>query len=135
VKGPELPVRHSIQYKPQTECREVHQDHHYRKHPQPHDHSDAEMERDRRNQPDWPGLCRPDEKGITHFDPGKPETETRHQISGESHVNFLASLTISAKLDGVGAVLQPWIIAFERPLLLTHIATTESVSLCVQMKS
>jgi hypothetical protein len=31
-------------------------------------------------------------------------------------------------------VFQPWIITGEQPGLLTHIAATESVSLCVQMK-
>jgi len=45
------------------------------------------------------------------------------------------SLTISAKPDGVGAVSQPWILAGERSGLLTHIATTESVSLFERMKS
>jgi hypothetical protein len=42
--------------------------------------------------------------------------------------------TISAKPDGVGAALQPWILAGERSGLLTRTAT-ESVSLWVRMKS
>jgi hypothetical protein len=46
------------------------------------------------------------------------------------------SLTISAKRVGLGAAAQPWILAGEQSSLLTRIAaTTESVSLCVQMKS
>jgi hypothetical protein len=44
------------------------------------------------------------------------------------------TLIISAKPVGVGAALQPWVPTGERSGLLTHIATTESVSLCVRMK-
>jgi hypothetical protein len=46
-----------------------------------------------------------------------------------------SSLTISAKQDGVGAASQRLIPTGERSSLLTHIATTESVSLCERMKS
>jgi hypothetical protein len=45
------------------------------------------------------------------------------------------SLTISAKPVGVGAASQQWIPAGEECGLRTHIAITESVSLCGQMKS
>jgi len=48
---------------------------------------------------------------------------------------FQGEQTISAKPVGVGAASQPWIPTGERSSLLTHIATTERVSLCVQMKS
>jgi hypothetical protein len=44
-------------------------------------------------------------------------------------------LTTSAKRVGVGAAFQPWIVASERSSLQTRIATTESGSLCVRMKS
>jgi hypothetical protein len=42
---------------------------------------------------------------------------------------------LSAKPVGVGAASQPWIATGERSGLLTHTAMTESVSLCVLMKS
>jgi hypothetical protein len=45
------------------------------------------------------------------------------------------SPTISAKPDGVGAVPQPWIPMGERFGLPTYIATMESVSLCVPIRS
>jgi hypothetical protein len=46
-----------------------------------------------------------------------------------------SSLTISAKLDGVGAACQPSIIRGEQSGLPTRIAATESASLCEPMKS
>jgi hypothetical protein len=46
-----------------------------------------------------------------------------------------SSLIISAKPDGVGAASQRLIPTGERSELPTHIATTESVSLCMRMKS
>ncbi|HTL78536.1 MAG TPA: hypothetical protein VL136_03940 [Candidatus Babeliales bacterium] len=42
---------------------------------------------------------------------------------------------ISAKPVGVEAASQPWILKGEQCGLLTRIATTESISLCVRMKS
>jgi hypothetical protein len=39
------------------------------------------------------------------------------------------------KCVGAGAVCQPWIPPGEQSGLLTRIATTESISLCVRMKS
>src|SRR4029078_1479087 len=44
-------------------------------------------------------------------------------------------LTSSAKPVGLGAVWQLWTCTGEQSLSLTHIATTESVSLCTRMKS
>jgi len=46
-----------------------------------------------------------------------------------------SSVTISVKPVGVGAVSQRLIPLGERSSLQTHIATTESVSLCERMKS
>jgi hypothetical protein len=46
-----------------------------------------------------------------------------------------SSPTISAKPDEVEAGFQPSILAGEQSGLQTHIVTTESVLLCVQMKS
>jgi hypothetical protein len=46
-----------------------------------------------------------------------------------------ASLTISAKSDGLGAAWQPWVLGGERSGLQTRIATTESVTLCMLIKS
>jgi hypothetical protein len=48
---------------------------------------------------------------------------------------ILSSLTISAKPVGVGVASQPWILGDERSSLLTRIAMTESVLLCVPMRS
>jgi hypothetical protein len=45
------------------------------------------------------------------------------------------SLTISAKLDGVGAVCQPWTATGKQSGLQTRVAATESVSLCERMKA
>jgi hypothetical protein len=42
---------------------------------------------------------------------------------------------ISAKPVGVGDAYQPWMPTSEQSGLLTRIAATESVSLCVRMKS
>jgi hypothetical protein len=54
----------------------------------------------------------------------------------EESLAFHESLaTISAKPGGVGAASQQWIPTGEQSLLLTRIATTESVSLCMSMKS
>jgi hypothetical protein len=39
------------------------------------------------------------------------------------------------KPDGVGAAFQPMIVKGEQSGLLTHIATTESVSLCARTRS
>jgi len=46
-----------------------------------------------------------------------------------------SSLTISRNADGVWAAYQRLIATGEQSLLLTHIAATGSVSLCVRMKS
>ena len=43
--------------------------------------------------------------------------------------------TILAKPDGVGVASQPWILRREQSELLTRIAATESVTLCVRKKS
>ena len=42
---------------------------------------------------------------------------------------------IADTLSKAGATSQRWIVRIARSSLLTHIAATESVSLCVPMKS
>ncbi len=46
-----------------------------------------------------------------------------------------SSLTNWAKLVGVGAASELWVLAGRESGLLMHVAATESVSLCVRMKS
>jgi hypothetical protein len=62
------------------------------------------------------------------------EDQNRHN-SDLNEVLGNHRLTISAKPVGVGAASQLWILAGERSLSLTHIATTESISLFARMKS
>jgi hypothetical protein len=56
-------------------------------------------------------------------------------LSQQSHRPLREGLTTSAKPVGVGKSSQPLIPTGERSGLLTRIATTESASLCVPMKS
>src|SRR5262245_4717405 len=58
-----------------------------------------------------------------------------HHREGLGNYRHQSSLIISAKPDGVGAACQQWIVKGARSGLLTRIAATESVSLCVRMKS
>ena len=74
-------------------------------------------------------------RGVATLVPSFPRSRLSPQAFAEVWRYATISPTISAKPVGVGAASQRLIPAGERSGLQTRIATTESVSLCVPMKS